>query len=125
MFEFLDQLADVLEGELDLFTHIVSSQLLPDSSIALVSMPSSRGATYYKGNREVNGLFQVLAKNKNQPLVAETVQKIAEYLEKNAITMNGYNISNIEIYTEPHYIDGDRQGGWTYSAALAVTYTKE
>ncbi|MDN6288885.1 MAG: hypothetical protein L0J63_01195 [Tetragenococcus koreensis] len=125
MLDLLDKLATILETELDLFTIIVTGNLLPESSIALVPMPSSRGATYYRGKRERNGLFQVLTKNKNQVLTSETLENICDFLEESEINIEGYSISNIEVYSEPHYIDGDRQSGWTYSAAIAVTYTKE
>lgn len=125
MLDLLDKLATILETELNLFTYIVTGNLLPESSIALVSMPSSRGTTYYKGKREQNRLFQVLAKNSDQLLTSNTLEDICDFLEQNKISLEGYNISNVEIYTEPHYIDGDRQSGWTYSAAIAVNYTKE
>lgn len=125
MLDLLDKLATILEAELNLFTYIVTGNLLPESSIALVSMPSSRGATYYKGKREQNRLFQVLAKNADQMLTSDTLENICDFLEENKISIEGYSISNVEVYTEPHYIDGDRQSGWTYSAAIAVNYTKE
>jgi hypothetical protein len=124
MFKFLDALADELEKR-DLFTFITVDNVRAGNAITLMSMPSGRGDSYYKGNRTKNGLFQLMVKHQNQQAAMLMIEVMDETIDQAEIEVEGYKIIKLETYTEPHYLQGDSQEGWLYNAAYAVEFTKE
>lgn len=124
MFGFLNALTDELD-KMNLFAMPRTNRLDSGNAIGLFSMPSGRATDYYKGNRQRNGLFQLMVKHTNQTTTSNTIERIAEYIEEAEINLDGYKINKIEVYTEPHYLSGDTQDHWTYNAAFAVEFIKE
>lgn len=120
--DFYDRLADYIESNLTLFAPVRFNVLGPDETgIAILSIPSSPNARYLNGGSVQEMAFRIYTKHENQQTAANTIQVIADLLDKmqnDAITSqdDSFAFVKCEINTIPSSFDKTNDDKYIYSA---------
>lgn len=126
MFDFYKALKKYLEMNVQLFAPIALNglQATPES-ITITGMPTSAGERRYDRTKQRNNMFQIMTKSKSQQTAMDTLEMIAEMLENGMFTINGYYLTNCEVYSEPAYLETTEKNEYIFTAAFKAEIEKE
>lgn len=125
MFEFYKSLSMYLSANLSLYAPIALSGLdSASNSISIYSMPTASGERFYDNERPRQVMFQMLTKHKEQKMAMDTLEDIANALERISFDIVGYRLENCEVYSEPSFLEKNDKNEYIFTAAFNAVVIK-
>lgn len=125
MFEFYKSLNIYLSTKLTLYAPIAMSGLdSAPNSISIYSMPTPSGERFYDDERPRQVMFQILTKHKEQTMAMNTLEDIANALERCSFNVAGYQMESCEVYAEPAYLEKTEKNEYIFTAAFNAVIRK-
>lgn len=124
----VDDVANYLESSLSLFTTFKIDILSEDDNALTIRRYQSGSSLNFldDGRDDVIGV-QILSKNKDQKIAADTLESIVDFLYKSKGVPNdgSYQYINTNIYVHPILVEKTDRDSYLYSTLLQITIHKD